>query len=114
MPVPLSDTIQTEIRAAFPGMFNVPLQLAAPFIGVAYKTARNQGDAFVLKTIKQGCRRFVSVVELARYLGAQEGCDERPAYELTAYELTLSPPDSAPPRRGPGRPPKLRKVGGAQ
>ena len=110
----LSEVIQNEIRVAFPGMFNVPLQLAAPFVGIAYKTARNHGDSFQLKTTLQGRRRFVSVVELARYLIAQEGgaeaVDGRPD-----HELTLSPADPAPlpPKRGPGAPRKAERVAAA-
>lgn len=71
MPQNLYASVANEVRAAFPGQFHVPLHDAAIFIGYAPKTARNLGDAFPLKTIKQGKLRMVPLPELVRHLSAQ-------------------------------------------
>lgn len=101
------------VQAAFPGQGFVPIKEAARFIGQAYVTARHHlvAGTFPLPTVLLGTRkRLVPITALIQYYerqvelaGAVAGC--APA------ETTTAPSKS---KRGPGRPPKLGKKGGAQ
>ncbi len=100
--------VEQQVRATFPGLFNVPFQPAVRFAGFASQTARNQllAGTFPLRSVKQGSRRFITVVELTRYLVAQV-CG---AADPTATDIPSATPQS--PRRGRGRPRKIPAVAG--
>lgn len=100
----LHNFVLGQVREAFPGQYNIPVRHVAPFIGYAYKTARNMGENFPIPTVKQGGLRFVPVAALVEYLVAQQLAagiklaDDQPAVDMPADQ---------PAKRSPGRPPKL-------
>ena len=111
-----SDLVKQKIKETFPGAFNVPFQPAARFAGFASQTARNKllDGTFPLRSVKQGGRRFITVLELTRYLVAQ-ACGDAADPTPTATDTPCATPQS--PRRGRGRPckiPAAARQGGAK
>lgn len=106
-----------QVKEAFPGQYNIPVRHVAPFIGYAYKTARNMGENFPVATVKQGGLRFVPVAALVEYLVAQQLAagikltDDQPAADivesLVERHLADDQPAEQPAKRKPGRPRKL-------
>jgi hypothetical protein len=95
----LRDFITSQVNAAFPGIYNIPLADAARFAGFAYQTARNQlqDGSFPIATVKIGKRRYISVAVLVDYLVSQA---PQPATPAEAEE----PPAKRPvgrPRKNP-------------
>lgn len=128
----LHNFVLRQVREAFPGQYNIPVRHVAPFIGYAYKTARNMGENFPVATVKQGGLRFVPVAALVEYLVAQQIAagiqfsDEQPAAVNPAKQPAAGtqPAEDRPasdiptdqlPKRKAGRPRKLpqHQLGGA-
>jgi hypothetical protein len=100
----LHSFVLAQVREAFPGQYNIPVRHVAPFIGYAYKTARNMGENFPVATVKQGGLRFVPVAALVEYLVAQQIAA---GIQLPGDQSATDIQAEQPAKRKAGRPRKL-------
>lgn len=102
-PTPVSSLDQ--LQQLFPGVLMIDSGSLAGVVGIAYKTLNNIGDAFPIRPVRFGRRKYYRLIDIAAYIDSELGIST----PSVPPAPTPAPVIAAPaPRRQRGRP---RKVG---
>lgn len=93
-----------QLQQLFPGVLMIDSGSLAGVLGIAYKTLNNVGNAFPIRPVRFGRRKYYRLVDVAGYIDSELGISTPGPAAQPAAQIAPAAPA---PRRQRGRPRKV-------